>query len=123
MEFIPEDVYRLILSFLPVRNPLFEPCLDQLAYYFTYYREQVRESVRCDNRFGRTPQPYHKSLCEFILNHNNRKRIKKYERHGKYNVIVLNRMKEHRVRLRAQLLTRNKRISIKRISLKPISIK
>ena len=111
MKPFPEDMCRHIFSFLPVKDPTYDQCINQLRYL-------------CDLHQKRTLQGYEISLHMFILYKNRekmfgvmnqyphlyKKLFKKLVKIKTYDFQMIHEMNKHRQKLRHKLLEQQKNI-------------
>jgi hypothetical protein len=99
---LPEDVCNYIISFLPVKDPQYDHCIHQLMYLFGEHKAWRRQL----NIYGFTHPNIEInkfiSMRKFILGKNRTKY--EIDKPIQYNLFEMKKMKEHRQKLRRQLL-------------------
>ena len=137
MILLPEDICSYILSFLPVKDPIFDHCINQLLYLFkcheeyrntTLFPSYINSSLVNQQRQPPYQSPYLSLQYKFILDKNRtkmcavvyqypslyrkafRKRHKRLKIQEKNNSQRYHELFEHRQILRQQLLLQQQNI-------------
>ena len=116
MIILPEDVCNYILSFLPVKDPKYDQCINQLMYLCKDHKRWRGEFLSHPWNRSLTHRYLPKnnliSLRRYILDKNRNKMPrakKKWLKYKKiYNPYYIKKMKDHRQKLRLQLINQQK---------------
>ena len=102
MVILPEDICNYILSFLPVRDSQYDQCMDQLKFLYIDHEGWRHRILNSAFTYTKIYENNFISLQKYILMKN---RIKFHERRPKkYSLVMEKKMKEHRQKLRLQLI-------------------